>query len=723
MTETLPSLIFHAKHSKYSQLLTLSEDGLGNVWKHVSDFIRKQLCSRKGAGIAGFGTFTFSQQLESGGSKVSRPIFVLSEKLAQLHVLKMKKQHTSGHIPVVPLNFTVISNEVALKREVVESAVKEVILALSHSLAAKKNIEFELDGIGKLVIVDKKVQMKFYKEFVSSLDSSGEMGRIFQRCNTASSELSIMSGPGIQSFTKDQRFNPLPCINEDTSNCSSELQIKPLASTIPKTQSESKVIVTETTYEIDTEKKEPHQMEPLYTEEKPSLQEERAKTVHLGISPTRMSRQNSRQSLCVPTASGVFYNSPECLVEGPGAPLSNQNARKTSTTVGNSPPASAQSGLQAAPFVELPPLSPALPTGKRRSRSISPSKNSTPMGCNSSLQQRTKTEPGSMRASPSCHDLCYICHQRAQRNIPVSFVNEVREREMKETAMWQEYEKKQREQHEMKEQAARMTNIKYAKDNAAFNYEVSMTKEVQRKKQSNEFHPSYVFQYRTLTPPKEPLQQKYCSELDNQVAISRHREKERKELESSMDKEYQQQLAKQLALSKEEFQREKAEQKALYQAALAEQIQWKQFIEPQQPAVQPVFGVSEPAAKHPANKNKEIARQLFLEQNAMAAEMKRSKEEKALKIKEFEAEMLTSTMKELLEDREEARRTKQAVRKKLEMIWDESVKEKEKRTVEEQKLNKGSGILLLDQCLRHKRCKQCQRRLDNAGNLRLGVTV
>lgn len=57
--------------------------------------------------------------------------------------------------------------------------------------------------------------------------------------------------------------------------------------------------------------------------------------------------------------------------------------------------------------------------------------------------------------------------------------------------------------------------------------------------------PSYVFQHRSLTPPKGVVQQKYCSELDNQVTIGKSKERERRELEATADKDYQQQLAKQ----------------------------------------------------------------------------------------------------------------------------------------------------------------------------------
>ena len=726
MTETLSSLIAQVKQSKYSQLLTLSEDGLANVWKQVSNFVRKQLCLQKGVGIVGLGTFTFSQELPSGANKVSRPIFILSEKFAQLHMLKMNKQHIPGHIPVVPLNFTVISNEVALRREISESAVKEVILALSHSLAANKNVEMELAGIGKLLFMDKKVQMKFYKEFISSLDSTGKMGRAFQRCNTASSDMSLMSGGPVspRSSLEDGGACPLPSIKEHSSSSGPEPQVRPLA--ISKPQSGGEVSEAPPEARVENE-------DCLETDQKAcpgSLQVETPKKVEL-----RPSRQSSRQSLCVAKASGVFYGSedtPKAQLECPKTPpSSNQSNRKPSMTKSTTTNPQSSSVQTTPPdkhksphYLDLPPLNQATPTSKRRTRSLSPAWNrkSTPLAPS---QHRASVEADHVKPLSPCQDLCYICHQRAQRNVPVSFSDQIRERELEENAMWQEYDRQQRELHHAKEQAAKMRKARYAKDAASFNYQVSMTKEVQRNKQPSVFHSSYVFQHRTLTPPKWSLQQKYCSDLDTQIAISRSKEREKREFESSMDREYQQQLAKQLALSSEEFQREKVEQRALYQKALAEQIQWRQQgIEVEdQKAVQPMFAVLEPAVKDPTAQEREMTRALFLEQRAMAAEVQRIKEEKTLRTKALEAEMLMNTRKELLEDIQEAHGTREAVRKKLETKWSENVKEKQRRLEEEQQTSKDPGILLLDQCLRNKRCKQCQRRVDHMGNLRIGTTV
>ena len=79
-------------------------------------------------------------------------------------------------------------------RDTVELCVKEVLQAMGRSLAARKNIQFDFGNIGRLVIQDRKVKMRFFKDFIASLDTSGEMEYAF-RPDTVHSVLSIMSNP------------------------------------------------------------------------------------------------------------------------------------------------------------------------------------------------------------------------------------------------------------------------------------------------------------------------------------------------------------------------------------------------------------------------------------------------------------------------------------------------------------------------------------------------
>lgn len=100
-----------------------------------------------------------------------------------------------GQIPVVQLNFAALSNETPFNRDTVESCVKEVLQALSRSLQAKRNVEFHFAGIGRLSIRESKVKMRFYKEFLRSMDGSGSLVHALSNVSSIRNELSVYTAP------------------------------------------------------------------------------------------------------------------------------------------------------------------------------------------------------------------------------------------------------------------------------------------------------------------------------------------------------------------------------------------------------------------------------------------------------------------------------------------------------------------------------------------------
>ncbi|KAM4848202.1 coiled-coil domain-containing protein 81 isoform X1 [Urocitellus parryii] len=172
----------------------LSQEEVSTIWGNVSEFVERQLALHKGVHISGFGTFTFTRQKLEMGNKfilIQRPVFIMTEKLLQTHGLSQNKVYSPGDIPVVPLNFIMISLESPFNRDTVEGCVKETILFLSRSISIKKNVEFTFKGIGVLVIKDGKVKMKFYKDFLCNMDGSGTLIKaLANRPNTVDSVLS-----------------------------------------------------------------------------------------------------------------------------------------------------------------------------------------------------------------------------------------------------------------------------------------------------------------------------------------------------------------------------------------------------------------------------------------------------------------------------------------------------------------------------------------------------
>ena len=103
------------------------------------------------------------------------PCFLLHGTILNDSEIKLLLFISVGQIPVVQLNFAALSNETPFNRDTVESCVKEVLQALSRSVQAKRNVEFHFAGIGRLSIRESKVKMKFYKEFLRSMDGSGSL--------------------------------------------------------------------------------------------------------------------------------------------------------------------------------------------------------------------------------------------------------------------------------------------------------------------------------------------------------------------------------------------------------------------------------------------------------------------------------------------------------------------------------------------------------------------
>ncbi|KAM7087308.1 coiled-coil domain-containing protein 81 [Molossus nigricans] len=181
-------------------LPSLSQEEVSNIWEHVSAFIERQLSLHKGVQIPGLGTFTFMRQkIEVGNSRFilfQRPVFIMAEKLVQLHGLKQNKVFTPGDIPIIPLNFVVISLESLFHRDTVEGCVKETLLFLSRSISIKQNVEFTFKGIGVLVIRDGRVKMRFFRDFLCTVDGSGALAKaLANRPGTVDSVLSSRENP------------------------------------------------------------------------------------------------------------------------------------------------------------------------------------------------------------------------------------------------------------------------------------------------------------------------------------------------------------------------------------------------------------------------------------------------------------------------------------------------------------------------------------------------
>ena len=107
------------------------------------------------------------------------PYFTPSSRLPRSLLLNSPPCTSSGTIPVVPLNYTTLSNGTPWGRTTVETCIHELLQAVSRCLGAGKTVELDFTGLGRLLVKEKKVKMKFFKEFIRSMDTSGSMENAF----------------------------------------------------------------------------------------------------------------------------------------------------------------------------------------------------------------------------------------------------------------------------------------------------------------------------------------------------------------------------------------------------------------------------------------------------------------------------------------------------------------------------------------------------------------
>lgn len=76
--------------------------------------------------------------------------------------------------------------------------VKEILHTLSYVVGTGRAVELPFVGIGKLVVRDCRAKMKFFRDFIRQLDSSGQLEDAFhQRSATAMSTMSMQSEASI----------------------------------------------------------------------------------------------------------------------------------------------------------------------------------------------------------------------------------------------------------------------------------------------------------------------------------------------------------------------------------------------------------------------------------------------------------------------------------------------------------------------------------------------
>ncbi|KAB5523362.1 hypothetical protein PHYPO_G00151670 [Pangasianodon hypophthalmus] len=630
MTDGLLGVVSEAERNSFPTLSQLSENDVDNIWANVSAFIEQQMSMQKGVCIAGLGVFTFSQQKLDVGNKYvlyQRPVFILTEKLCQSHGLKQTKPlAAAGDIPVVQLNFTALSMDSPFERDVVEGCVREMLLLLLRAVAAQRTVFLIFRGIGILSIRHSNVKMKFYRDFISSMDGSGTL--LWALTNRPGTSISVVSG----------KLSSL----QHPGSCN--------AITFPKISSGK------------------------------ALREEEEENE--GSAPKLYDRQEENRK---------------------ESRLSAQPEFKPSTAKANG---NISSDNQETEF--------PLETMERHAKAPQPLDGTA---------EKVEVKQEAAYPSQSCLDhtragqeLCYLCMQRAQRNVPLYLTEERRRQDKEEEKLLLLAQKHKDEQFLQTEQAKQEQKRQDNKKMAAFNLGVAETLKAKKSAKSSQFEGSYVLGRRPVTPPRLLKQRFYMQELSEQLTQRRLNHSQRCQDQELSEQLHQIQLADEFAKLKAQEHVQKKEKIKRLQKALDIQLERRN---PGLPARQPdsdgpVFGVRDGAPAFLAEQ-KERAQKVCEEQIKAACSKRKEALCSWLSEQRKERDMLQRNHQELIADRIASYERLKNLRTALEDTWSRSADLKHCRELEESAFIRSGGRLLLDQCEQYRRCFQCKRKTTNCG--------
>uniref|UniRef100_UPI0037E8265A coiled-coil domain-containing protein 81-like n=1 Tax=Semicossyphus pulcher TaxID=241346 RepID=UPI0037E8265A len=309
-------------------------------------------------------------------------------------------------------------------------------------------------------------------------------------------------------------------------------------------------------------------------------------------------------------------------------------------------------------------------------------------------------------------ELCYLCMQRAQRNVPV-YLRKQQEAEEKAQEKLLLLKEQQRDKQYMEEEQEKLNEQReHAKQVATFN--LQMNKEKKEKTFWPLFPTSFIFPTRPLTPARSIQQNRYMNDLQSQIESRRQHEARDQHNRVLMEHLDQVQLVQELALQKAQQLQQKHKKTEHYKKALDTQVGDKKCTDP--PECQPDdsgFTRCETAASN--TESRERAQKLFQVNFSTASQRKKELKHKRLEQVEEEKEMLKHNKMELISGRVNRFEKQRDISKSLEDEWGRCAKLKHQREEDERRFLRSAGELLVDKLSQYRRCCQCKRRTSNCG--------
>ncbi|XP_035507913.1 coiled-coil domain-containing protein 81-like [Morone saxatilis] len=676
MTDTL-RLAAEADRRTLPTLSQLSENDITCIWADVSAYIERQMTLQKGVHLVGLGTFTFSQQKLDIGNKftvIQRPIFLLAGKLVQsLGLKQVRPLAAATHLPVVQLNFAAVSQETPFSRAVVEGCIRETLLVLFRALASEQNVFLTFQGIGVLSFKNNKARMKFNRDFINTMDGTGRLLLAFN--NRPGSSVSLMSG-GLSRLQRPQTANPitLPTVcSPQTDNKAGDKDLWSLspapdqrnAGEFPQ-QRETKSLQTPQPVTVKAEE------EKYYTHK--DTKAHRQTTTHALWGGSVC----SAQSCCFQVDESLRAESSVVVLYCYSPEADSSSINDAQLPVGQIPllPETSVSPPEVSPKLEQPLVN---------------------ISCS-----------GHARAG---QELCYLCMQRAQRNVPV-YLREQQQAEEKAQEKLLLLKEQQRDKQYMdKEQAKLNEQREHAKQIASFNLQMSDKKE---KTYSSLFPTSFIFPARPLTPVRSVQQHRYMNELQSQIESRRQHEARDQQNCLLMERLDQVQLVQEIALQKAQQLQQKHERTKHYKRALDTQVGDKKCTDPPE-CQSDNSGINRCETAASNAESRERAQKLFQVNFSAATQRKKEEQHNRQKQLEKEREILKLNKMEFMLDRINRFEKRRDLSKSLEDEWSRSAKLKHQREEEERRFLRSAGQLLVDKLAQYRRCCQCKRRTTNGG--------
>lgn len=666
------SLVQEAKRCKYSLIpSSLSVEDVLFVWQNVSQFIIRQLLQNKAVNMAGLGMFSvLKRSLDLGSDRrvyVQRPIFVLSEKFAKLHGITYAKYQSPGEIPVVQLNLAVISMELGVDRDVVDTCIRELISTFSRTVNSRKHAYLAFKDIGQLVVKDGKAKMKFFKDFLRTIDGTRSLMTAHHFLSRPHTSDSFISRSSVMSTASAMRPNTyvLPSSSNRNNWISSKIEAD----------------IPERPPSVISNHGGSLGLSPLCTVEEDEVPDE--PTVKFKLPPP------TRSSYCSDVLAydgGMEIPRLENLNHIKKSDLKPVKVKEDGSVPETSPVKTFKEPLKTVTLIE----------------EAVPKKSPSP-------------QPSVVCKHNSGQELCYLCHQRQRRNVPISFTEEKEKAEQELDKALQQYQMYKDEQFYDQERRYVSREREMCKDVAESNL-VLAEKVRQDRVPDKTFHPSYIFARNGTIPRRYMTQEQYSSVLDGQVKIKTdRREKEKTEIDKE-GREEQAYLSQELATAKQRFVESKAAAVKQYQAALDVQLQNPPYRFPAAvpDSEGPIFGKIDVNPERVRDMRKR-AREVMKHQLRAMEDKKSAAEKEKQKSASHEIELLERAKTELREDCYKKYLLRKNIRDDLEKNWSTQKQLKISRDTDELKHRMKSGLLLLDQCDKYKRCDQCKKCYDNVG--------